>query len=47
MVLLGAYATGSGEVYRAYIDHQRRHDAIDHVHWDWTVPYDWYRQANS
>ncbi|WP_156910466.1 hypothetical protein [Nocardia mangyaensis] len=43
----GTSAAGSVDACRAYIDHQHRHYAIDHVHWDWTVPDDWYGQANS
>ncbi len=46
-VLLGASVTGSADIYRAYVGHQRQHYKIDHAHWDWTVPDDWYRQANS
>ncbi|MET9286321.1 hypothetical protein [Nocardia beijingensis] len=43
--MLGTSATGSVDVYRAYVG--RRRCEIGHAHWDWTVPDDWYRQANS
>lgn len=47
LVLLGSSTTGSVDLYHAYIDHQRRHYEIDHAHWDWTVPDNWYRQSHS
>lgn len=47
LVLLGTSATGSVDVYRAYVGRQRQHCEIGHAHWDWTVPDNWYRQANS